>query len=699
LIGNGLTQGDVLGCLRGVAAFAPVLLAPGYCLGWASNLLGFRSRQAGERIAWSIALSFGVVAICSVELAKDGSLALVCWLAVLCTVGFAGIVVAEALAGKRAREGHWSPIALGAVAAWVLFAVLELVDVGVGNRLYLSVTVYDHALRAAFVDAVMRVGVPPANPLYWPGHAAPMRYYYFWYVVTAAAGKLGGVTARQATIASVVWAGLGLTAIMALYCRHFLGERSTGVRRPQMAVALGLLAVTGLDILPVIAMALFRVPTDADMEWWSSDKVTSWMDSVLWVPHHIAGLICCLLGFLLVWMSKGASVGQRRLCAVIAGVSFASAFGLSAWVPVAFALVMIAWIVWVPVCEPESRGRIPALLGAGAIAVVALLPYLRELRSASQSAAVNPPGPAHILRFGVRRIIDPDGLLAVPWIAEMARAHPALERVTAELLLLAPGYFVELGFFGLILIVAMQAARRSKLDEATRTALALTVAGLGVSTFLRSTVIEYNDFGFRSILIVQFFLLLLAVRWYQGAFEPVRGWMRGLLLTTAGLGLAATVYQAIDLRIYLPVEEKLGRPDQIGLSERAMAWRLGFDAMDQRIPKKAVIQFNPVQPSDFFLYAEMLHVRRQIAETPPGCGAAFGGDASACAGIERSVGRIFSPGTSLTAVEARTECGRLGVDDLVATRWDGVWADRQDWVWTLPAAVDTGDVRVLDCSK
>ena len=65
--------------------------------------------------------------------------------------------------------------------------------------------------------------------------------------------------------------------------------------------------VTGLDILPVLVKALLHMPTDGDMEWWSAAQVSSWMDSLLWVPHHIAGLVCCLLGFLLVWMSKGTS--------------------------------------------------------------------------------------------------------------------------------------------------------------------------------------------------------------------------------------------------------------------------------------------------------------------------------------------------------------------------------------------------------
>ncbi|HEY2399291.1 MAG TPA: hypothetical protein VGI23_03000, partial [Steroidobacteraceae bacterium] len=386
---NASTWGDALGCLRGVIGFLPLLLAPGYCMAWAIDLLGFRGRSLSERLTWGIALSFGLTTIVGVELAKYVSLAAVCWLAAFCAVAFAGLLMADLW---RRRSGEWNRAAFWFVTAWILFVVIELMDVGAGNKLYLSVTVYDHSLRTAFVESVLRTGVPPVNPLFWPGHAAPMRYYYFWYVLTAAAARLGHVAARQAMIASVAWAGLGLGATVTLYCRHFLnadrgGGTLLGRHRSRLTLALGLLAITGLDILPVLAQAIAHMPTDADMEWWAEDQVTSWIDSLLWVPHHIAGLVCCLFGFLLVWMSKRLNVAQRFGCAVIAGLAFASAFGLTTWVAVAFAMVMLVWMLWSIWLEPASRPRVPVLLGAALVATLALAPYLAELRTMPFSGA------------------------------------------------------------------------------------------------------------------------------------------------------------------------------------------------------------------------------------------------------------------------------------------------------------------------
>jgi hypothetical protein len=585
-----------------------------------------------------------------------------------------------------------------------------------------------------------------------------MRYYYFWYVLAAAAAKLAGATARQAMIASSVWSGFGLAAVLGLYCKNFLGmERDSGSmtasshpsreeisrettsretkarwRRnpPRLGIALGLLLVTGLDLLPVIAKALARMPVDGDMEWWSGNGVCSWMDSMLWVPHHVAGLVCCLTGFLLVWMSKEQAGLRRWGCGALAGLAFASAFGLSTWIAIAFALVMAAWLVWVMVWERNSRGRVAALLVAAVVASVVLMPYLAELRGDAsgvteagvangsdklKTQAGGGAAVAHLLRLAIRPIIPVDSINTLPWMERLAQGHPTTEKVGVELLLLVPGYFVELGFYGFVLGVAVWAMRRGRLDEAGRTAVVLAGTGLAVSTFLQSTVISNNDFGLRSSLIMQFFLLLLAVVWWEGGLGETNCWLRRSMIAMVWLGVAGTLYQVVTLRVYLPVEERLGRAQAKGLSEWAMALDRGFGAMDQRVAKNAVVQYNPAQDKEYFSLAQAMLVRRQTAHGLSSCGVEFGGDVSLCGRVEEDVARLFQPvdkkdlGTDgddpsgrsgvWSAEEARAVCGRLGVSDLVATRWDAVWRDREGWVWTLPLVVDTNEVRVVDCGS
>jgi hypothetical protein len=721
--------GSLAGCLRAIAAFVAVLLAPGYLLGWACDLIGFRGRPLGERLAWAVALSFAVTPLAAAMLGKYVLLSAVCWAVGLCAAGWVW-VVARDLWIRRAglewgsrRGWMWGG---GIAAAWMLFCFAELLDIGVGSKLFLSVTVYDHALRTAFVDAVLRTGVPPANPLYWVGwNAAPMRYYYFWYVLTAVAAALGRATARQALIASVVWAGFGLAAVVELYCRYFLGSAgglhpthrdetgTNGAHRLvaiRVKLALGLLAVTGLDVVPALVKALARMPADADMEWWSQAQIASWMDSMLWVPHHVAGLVCCLVGFLLVWMAKDLVGAGRWVCALVVGVGFASAFGLSTWVAIAFAMAMVVWLVWVLIWERSSRGRLPVLIAAGAAAVVLLLPYLAELRgdvsgveTVAARGADATADAGHLLRFGVRHIVDPGVLLDVPGFAELARMHPQLEDAVAGLVLLLPGYITELGFYGLVLVAAVWAARRRELDEAERTALVLALTALGLATFLRSALVANNDFGTRSVLVAQFFLLLLAVRWFEGGLGAQASGprLRFAMMAMLWIGFAGTAYQAVLLRVYLPVQERLGNPELAGLAERAMAWRTGFAEMDRRIPKDAVIQFNTAEPNDFFNYAQILFAGRQMANALPVCAAAFGGDPLKCEGIMHGMAVLYQPRARWVPDKyaGQVECERFALDDLVATRWDVVWSDRASWVWGLPAVVDTGYMRVLECGR
>ena len=100
-----------------------------------------------------------------------------------------------------------------------------------------------------------------------------------------------------------------------------------------------------------------------------------------------------------------------------------------------------------------------------------------------------------------------------------------------------------------------------------------------------------------------------------------------------------------------------------------MALRRGLDAMDARVAKDAVVQFDPQQPGDYFRYAEIMMVGRQMASALPACQAAFGGDPAQCARVEGGAELIFA---GMTADAARSECAALGVSDLVATERDGV---------------------------
>src|SRR5258708_27428817 len=74
---------DIFGILRVLPFFALIFLAPGYCLGRVSNVLGFRERGAAEQWLFSVGISLVVMPITLNLLSRWLSLRVtvpMCWL-------------------------------------------------------------------------------------------------------------------------------------------------------------------------------------------------------------------------------------------------------------------------------------------------------------------------------------------------------------------------------------------------------------------------------------------------------------------------------------------------------------------------------------------------------------------------------------------------------------------------------------------
>ncbi len=705
---------DAAGAIRGMAGFSLLLFVPGSLFARASNLFGFRARSLPARMAWAVTLSFAVSPILlslTSHVAGRHLVVTVLW-----------ILAALWLVTARLEE-RWSLLELDRHLSTVLIlmllgallVVVELIDLQLGSKLYLSVTVVDQAYRVGFTNALASGAVPPLNPFYHPGHAEPLRYYYFWYGLCATCMRIAHITARQALIASSVWVGWGLTALLALLVRHFFGIADTVHRRTLAAVLL--LGVTGADLLPVLWLTFVKHRFMGEIEWWSRDQISSWMDCILWVPHHTAAVISCMTAFLLLWRTREErSKAQRAVAVCLAGVAAASSFGLSIYVAAGFALLMLLWIVRLVIWEDETAlaGRTAC---AGGLAVVLLLPYLHELLQAhSGTQAGASTGPFHLLSFGVREFWGPLPALPSLRLEALRTAHPILFLEAVRLFLLVPGYALELGFYAVVLAVFW--SRRRSLDSARRTALFFSVCGLLIVSFLRSGVIENNDFGYRAAMLPCLFLLLLGTDLLleiratgsTGTENNRRGGLtlalsRRLLL----LGAAGTAYQAFELRLFLPLLSAAHRATVAGLPEAAYAARKAYEhlphATDARWEEP--VQFNTGGDQIYLHLINMLYSGRPtIVDAAPDCGAVFGGDPAPCLRIEQQMQRLFSfPGQ--TSADARDVCHAWGARYLAAYRDDPAWSDPRGWVWTLPlAATDvesgphtSGLYRMLDCGN
>ncbi len=743
---------DVRGTLVAVLVFTAILYTPGYVTAHGANLFGFRQKTFTDRSLWAIAASFCVAPIAAHLTGRLAGLKGVCCLFGLCTVAAALLLLTSKNSSWPSRDRRITSVfALGLTAATILL----LTDAQVSHKLYFSVVMADQSYRIAFTDAVARTGVPPANPLYFAGAPAPMHYFYFWYVLCATVMKLAHVSARQAFTASTTWAAFGLLATVQLFTSHFFRWP-----RKQRWIAVGLLAVTGADLIPAVGQTLLQPTLNGNTEWWSVDPIFGWGDSLLWVPHHVASVLCCLLGFLFLWLSaepvklpeSDAPNNKRRaaeapssenpfspnepesnapstpkISIVFAAAAFASACGLSVYVAFGFALLMSAWLLRLWLLQHPHRSRWTKDIAlTGVLSALLCAPFLHELASGLTPSASTPGTPSpHLFSLSVRRMIDSELLTGLPLFAHLQQAHPVLLDQGIRLALLLPGLAMELGIYGAVLVLLLLNKRRSPSPnphDAHNTALFFTVCGLVMTLFLSSAIITNNDFGYRAVMLPQFFLLLLTAEllgsWHgQGTpslISPTPA-KRRLLLALVWLGIAGTAYWAILLRAWLPIEAAHARSNTpttaVSNFSKSPAdeyqIREAFDTLNRLAPANAVVAFRPIDPTldrqgavmvpnEYYQRMLVMDAGRQMLNAEGKCATHFGGNPAPCASIQAATAQLYAT-LAPPAEAARQFCSRFGVQFLVLSAWDPQWSAPSGWPVELPVVAQQPRFKILRC--
>jgi hypothetical protein len=634
---------------------------------------------------------------------------LVLWLFVICREGL------QIRRSKAKWNTGWNPLggtAFIVAMLWIVLAVLSLVDIQSNHKLFMNVAMLDQSYRVNWTQDVLRTGVPPVNPHYWYQHAAPMRNYYFWYVVCAAVAKMTHLSARVVFIASTVWSGFVLAALIGLYLKHFL---TVGARlRKQFLRAIALLTVTGLDLCVAFWNIFYahRSP-GGDLEAWSRDAIVSWLHTLLWAPHHMAAMACCMFAFLLAWMGGREGERNRTVTVVLIAASLASAFGLSIYVAFAFFLLMLLWAVWQIAIE-RTRRPVLLLAAGGVCSIVLLVPYLTELM---QPSSQNVEG-GSIFSFAVREMIPPDALLATHFFQHIATSHPLAALNLAKLILLVPGYALELGFFFAVFLIYLVPAWRGRIElsPAHRTLLFICAATFPIISEIRSGILNTNDFGWRGALFLQFPLLLLASEVFTGwklaeskstAPSDLNGlphntpqWLRTIAALALVVGGMGTIAQALMMRFGpLVVEWQMAKahtPEKQSFSHNAYISNVGYAQLDASIAGDAIVQFNPIHADPFWTAADLLGVDHQTAilHDKKGCGSELGGDSGGCKAMAADIDALFH---GASADQATSTCRKYAIQYLVVRNFDPAWDDKGGWVWTLNPVVADEDFRALDC--
>ncbi len=638
---------DLIGTSVGFLLFPLFVLVPGYVCGWFVDALGFRHRTLLARLAISVPLSIGISPILAYLLWHWSLLAVWAVFGAI-WVGFLALLFHERRLWLRRPALSKGRIAFLAIAAgWIALGMFCVIDLQFGKRLYFPLIAYDYTLRTAITAAITRSGIPPHNPYFFPGQPVFLRYHYFWFILCSLVSQIGRavVSPRQAMLAGTLWSGIGLIAVIPLYLRFFQPKGPIHLEK-RMLIGVGLLSVAGLNIVPIALLEVF-----VRRLFLTDTEVAPWISQVLWAPHHVAALVACLIGFLLLWHRRDSpSAFDIFRTSSGSGLAFASAVGLSVYVAFVFAVFLAAWAA---VTTFRKQLREAALIcSAGVLACMLSGLYIFELLGghANQSA-----GGGRFLQFTVRSfpisqifISKSQGLEG--WLIPVLNAS-----------VLPLNYLLGLGFFLLVGFLQWRRMRTHKNFFGHREVCGFMLATVSIllCTFLRSGVITSNDLGKRGIMVAQFMLLIWGAELVAEVPLARRGnraavlWdqlrlgrdLRYVLLTALALGLAGTLNDLFVLRS-LPIMAdaaavpmlKWLSPDH-NLGSRTYALRQFYGNLNGRLPQTAVIQHNPdTDPGDlpFGLYAD-----HQLAAETLGCGTVFGGDPASCARIIRRTNDLF----------------------------------------------------------
>ncbi len=675
---------DTLGILTAAVALAPVLFAPGYTLGWTLNLFELRQRRPVLRLIAGVPLTIAITPIIVYLLARFAPAA------VCVFYGVSALVCAWVLARdfrnwsyRRLSRFIW--IGLAIAAAWVVVAIGSLIDLQLGTRLYVPVEAYDHSLRVAILGAISR-HMPPTNPSFG-NTSAPLRYHYLWILLISVPLKIVNLPLRDLTYAGVVWCGMGFLSLVAFALKFLAGVRTRIEQK--VILAFSLLCVTGLDLLPTLYMAAADKTWQADMEWWNDVQISSWAASLLWVPHNIAALIACVVGFVLLRRAGEEGTGPA-MAVVSAGICFASATGLSIYVTFTFVVVVALWML--ALGAQKHWKEVLMFAGSGAVAVIVALPFLKSLSGPGEGAA--------FVAFALRPFP-----LGVHLAAKLGFAMRSAGSVAAvDLIGLPLNYLLELGLF-----LAIAGLRFRDVSwgfvRATRDEIAcwmMVAASFLVGTFLRSATIDTNDLGTRCFLAAQLVLLLWAAiyfdEWFFSRVRSIARWTKVALAVLLVIGISSTVYEVFMLRFF-PVLKDRGKIAGVLLLDgapdagrRTYSLRSLYEQLNLQLPGGAVFQSNPTEQNGI---VHTIYSGHDAVAGDSSCGLVFGGSKELC--LER-LGRLYLLYNDPNDVPSGA-CSDYGIDVLIVQDTDPVWQEPQSWVWREQPIASNEYARAFWCGN
>ncbi len=770
---------DVLQVLLGDVAMLLCFFAPGYVAAWATDVMAFRSRSLPEKILWAIALSGPITIVITCYVARALPAGVIVALFQLAFVAALGLLARDLRSASRQRtltfdRSFW--IVVTAMLGVAIYCIAATLGITTQHSLYESIVMADWSIRVPLTEAAARGGLPPHNPMYaLDGVAPPMRYYYFWYELCALIMRITHISARAALTATTAWSAYSLLSVLFLTIKYLGNLRTqpylwpnawpsspattasapTASLRRICVMAMGLAGVMSLDLIMAVRYVLMRPPiVFPDIEAWHADRMPSWVGSILFAPHHIAGVAFGVLGFLLLAVLP-AGPRQRATHALLAAVCFAALVGTSTYLCLCFAIAGL-FLVLLRVRHRQWAG-LTVIAVCAIVAVLIAVPFLREMTtstgySAAEHLKVGEKKSAignHMFKLVVSNWHASYGAIGDFYLHRgMHYEHNRFRYILP--LFLMPAYFLmELSFY--VFVIWYQALidfkirwplrfRRGPRDRTASASLstdadpghrfmlwALFLGFALTGLFISSEPLQgINDLERHAGLALRVVLIAWAapifanvrLRLRAGDRPTVAGrWVIGLTTAMVFIGLGGQLWQVVEDRIYFAliahgtVESKVW----FGRGAPFLQIRRANDVIDANFPADAILQANP---EGHYQALFLLYGKRQTAAGDEGCESAFGGSVDLCkqqvvAPLHRLFGGtmvppVLGPGdiapepadpANMTAERFAETCRKLHLSVVVATKDDRAWAIPGTWVYTQPAIYADDATRVIPCPK
>ncbi len=657
---------EIVSTLEAVLILLSILIGSGLFFARLFRFPGFDEGSLVERLGIAILCGLACLPVLLDFAGRFGPLAMVALAAITSLSGLPEFLRKPAVAGDFPLKVY---VAIS--FAWCLAITLMLVDWPSASGLVHSYLVVDYVKHATATWSIASVGTPPLNPAAFDpsGHAA---YYYFFYTLTAVGTLIGsslGIEARHAAFASSSCMGLALFALVYAVWKRAgtdLAPYDPRAARQTGLVIAALLFATGLDILPNLFIGMMTGGQNwlVDPEHWNT-QITSWLSSVLWVPHHVAALCSVFVGFMAL-AAKNCTTNQppswRHV--LLAALAFASMAGLSVYVAIGGALTAIVWVFTL-----LYGGRIvfaARVVIAGVLSLCLAAPWLLTLTSIVHSSG----GPAP-LAFAVRAFKLTDVVIEDEPLRSIVR-----------LLLLPLSYGLEFGIFAIGTFVFWKRGGRKGWSSDLATILLIgTIIAFTVGTFVRSTIVN-NDLGWRIMLFAQLAMLIWTLSVLHCDFSANPGLRRAALICL-GLGYVFDAYTIMQLRLNSP----FAYPQSVFLPDEIAGW----EWLNRTLPKGSVVEERPdiKRAISYGLYGRFPQALADEENAR-----LYGASNELVESRMAMLAPIFSD-SRLSFEQVRTRAREDGVDALVLTARDPVFADPQSWVQSASPAYANGNVKIF----